>query len=165
LTVTEREPLCDIKAQLAALVDPAHPKRAVWVSGKAPAIPVHGLPPRLYLAAGTLIASREDGARLLADPSEEVLSRILGYVESKAMALAASLPSEPLIVQARTADAVVLEMLTSVLSLRDAATRCRAYGDVHIVTMGAALKRRQRLIAEEERECQKAPRSRGSRIS
>jgi hypothetical protein len=32
LRPTEPEPLCDVQAQLAALRNPAHPKRAVWVS-------------------------------------------------------------------------------------------------------------------------------------
>jgi hypothetical protein len=152
LTQTEREPVSDIEAQLAALRDPDHPKRAVWISGKAPAIPVQGLPPRLYLDAGTLIASREDGARLLADPTEETLSQLLGYVESKTEAIAGSLPSEPLVVQARDQnDAVVLEMLSSLGRFREAAIRAGTQGKVCIMTMTACLNRRQRLIAEEAR--------------
>jgi Asp/Glu/hydantoin racemase len=109
----------------------------------------------LYLPGmGTLYGSEEDCARLAADPSEETLSEILGYVESKAEAIAAAAPHEPLVVQARDGqDRVVHEMLTS--SVRYAATTARAYGKVSIMTMSACLKRRQRLIDEEARDAKR----------
>lgn len=108
--------------------------------------------PRELLAAGMLVASTEDCARLAADPTEETLAEILGYVVSKAAALAASLPHPPLVIQARDPhDCVVLEMLAGPGQVREAARRCAEYGRVALMTMEACLKRRQRLIGQETR--------------
>ena len=156
LTATDREPLCDIAAQYAALVNPEHPKTALWVSHGTglPELGEHGLLIGRFFA-GILIASRRDIELLQAEPTEEQLSRILGYVESKTEALAASLPSEPLIVQARIGNAVVLEMLSGPTRFREAATRCREHGDVHVMTMSGCLHRRHRLILEEARDAKR----------
>lgn len=153
LTPTEPEPKCDVYAQISALIDPDHPKHAVWISLGTPFAMVEDDDlASLYVPdVGVLYGRMEDCARLAADPTEETLAEILGYEESKAAALAASLPHEPLVVQARDQnDCVVLEMLASLHRLRAASTRCAQCGRVHVMTMEACLKRRQRLIEEEK---------------
>jgi hypothetical protein len=149
---TEREPTGDLLAQFAAYTDPEHPKGAVWVSRGGEIPPWPGMGHMYNFAAGFLWTDPERAELLRADPSEEMLSQILGYVESKAEALTGSLPAEPLVVQARDAnDGVVIEMLSSVGRFREAAIRAGTHGKVHIMTMSACLNRRQRLIAEEVR--------------
>jgi hypothetical protein len=145
------------------MLDPEHPKRAVWISRGTDIPPfASGDCWAADMGSGVLFSRAwEDTKRLRLDPSEETLASILGYVESKAEAIAAAAPHEPLVVQARDGqDRVVHEMLTS--SVRYAAAATRAYGKVSIMTMSACLKRRRRLIDEEARAAA-ARRSAGQR--
>jgi hypothetical protein len=152
LSPTEPEPLCDIMAQLAALLDPAHPKRAVWVSiGTLPvlmAAPFMGIH-RLDLDAGTLYASEHDCGRLADDPSEETLSVILGYTEPKSGIIAQPAVWWP-VVQARDAQGcVVWEQIASWQRVDEAMAHAGRYGRRAVCTMDEVLQRRARLIAEE----------------
>ena len=149
LKPTAREPLYDLKAQIAALLDPRHPKRAVWMSGKT-IVFWPGLPRRLYLDAGVLIASERDCRRLEDDPSEETLADILDYVVPKSAVI--HLPTEMLCVaQARDAkDNVILEMMVNFGRLDAALARCRVYGEPIWLTVADCLTRRLMLIAEED---------------
>jgi hypothetical protein len=88
LARTYPEPAGDIAAQMAALVDSLHPKRAVWVSAGTVVGAVFGAVPRLSLPAGTLYARLGDLDALVAEPSLEMLARILDYVECRSPALA-----------------------------------------------------------------------------
>ena len=150
LQLTGREPLCDLKAQIAALIDPRHPKRAVWIAGEAPKLPTAGLPPRLYLDTGTLIASAHDCGRLEDDPCEEVLADLLDYVVAKSVVI--HLPTEMLcVVQARDANAnVVLEMVVDETRVGEATRRCALFGAPTVMTIADCLTRRLMLIAEED---------------
>lgn len=145
---TTPEPRGDIEAQLAALVDPDHPKRAVWVSKGSP-VPLEA-PQSIFfieLPAGRLYAAPSVIGRLLADPSQEMLAQILGYLECKTDLRAGELP----VVQALNEGGwVVWETASSwewVGAAKDIASR---YGTrVRVVTMAACQERRARLIAEE----------------
>ena len=156
LKPTAREPLCDLKAQIAALLDPRHPKRAVWISGLQIADLTAAFPvPILYReyivsGAGVLIASEHDCGRLEDDPSEETLADILDYVVPKSAVI--HLPTEVLcVVQARDAkDNVVLEMLVDEYRLDAAARRCALFGKPVVMTVDDCLTRRLTLIAEED---------------
>lgn len=153
ITPTECEPLCDIKAQLRALMDPDHPKRAVWLSlcnaQKFDLMLCPGLR-RLDLEAGTLYASEHDCGRLMDDPSEETLSQILDYTEAKSGIQHQSAAWWP-VVQARDAERhVVWEQVASWGRVGEAMRRAVLYGRLAVLTMDEVLARRKRLIAEEE---------------
>jgi hypothetical protein len=168
ITPTEPEPACDIKAQLVALGDPAHPKHAVWIAiGTTIPIPL-GLVDvcATSVAGGTLFAREwEDCQRLLDDPSEETLSIILDYTEPKGGIITQPAVWWP-VVQARDArGCVVWEQISSWQRVRAAMTRAERYGRLAVCTMDEVLRRRARLIAEEKGQCQKAPRSNRSKAS
>jgi hypothetical protein len=76
LARTYPEPVGDIAAQMAALVDPDHPKRAVWVSAGTVVGAVVGAVLRLSLPAGTLYARLGDLDALVAEPSLETLASL-----------------------------------------------------------------------------------------
>jgi hypothetical protein len=155
LARTYPEPAGDIAAQMAALVDPLHPKRAVWVSAGT-VVGVVGAVPRLSLPAGTLYARLGDLDALVAEPSLETLARILDYVECRSPALAGffQLP----VVQALSPDGwVVQEQLVGWGRVGEARRRARAYGRVRVVSVGGCLGRRARLLAAEGRSMRNAP--------
>jgi hypothetical protein len=152
LSPTAPEPLCDIRAQVAALRDPAHPKRAVWVSYSNPvAMPLDcddWIKPFHMPHVGTLYASEHDCGRLADDPSEEMLSIILDYIEPKSGIIAQPAVWWP-VVQARDAqDCVVWEQLSSWQRVAQATARARLYGRLAICTMDECCQRRARLIAQ-----------------
>jgi hypothetical protein len=163
ISPTAPEPLCDIRAQLAALGDPAHPKRAVWVArGTTIPIPL-GLVDvcAVSVAGGTLFARDwEDCQYLLDDPSDETLATILGYIEPKSEIIAQPAVWWP-VVQARNVQGcVVWEQLSSWQRVAQTTERARLYGRLAVCTMDECTQRRVRLIAAEEKDsCQKAPRS------
>ena len=153
ISPTAPEPLCDIRAQLAALRDPAHPKRAVWLArGTTIPIPL-GLVDvcAVSVAGGTLFAREwDDCQRLADDPSDEMLATILDYIEPKSGIIAQPAVWWP-VVQARDAQGcVVWEQLSSWQHVGRATARARLYGRLAICTMGECRQRRARLIAEEE---------------
>src|SRR5215471_8476662 len=141
---TTPEPSIDIECQLAALLDPLHPKRALWVS-RGTRLP-SWLPavPRVELPAGVLFATTDLCRRLQRSPCEEELAAILDYVEPKS----ALYGLQPIMVQARIGQAVVHEMAVSWSRLEEAISRARAYAcDKSVVTLSLAqcLERRARL--------------------
>jgi hypothetical protein len=148
LARTYPEPSGDIAAQIGALVDPGHPKRAVWVSAGTVVGVVVGAVPRLSLPAGTLYARLGDLDALVAEPSLETLARILDYVECRSPGLSGffQLP----VVQALSPDGwVVQEQLVSWGRVGEARRRASAYGGVRVVSVGGCLARRRDLIARE----------------
>jgi hypothetical protein len=153
ISPTEPEPWRDIEAQFAALLDPLHPKRAVWVSRGTLYRPPPDIP-CLALDAGTFYANPERLAELRAEPSEEVLARLLDYVECKS-----ALKGEVPVVQARSEGGwVVHEMASSWGKIGLARARAAPYGEVRVLSLAAVRARRMRLIAE-EKGCQKEARS------
>lgn len=171
---TEPEPLCDIEAQLTALRDPAHPKRAVWVSG-SPGIrenPRPGASPAsrgnpdygasshplrenpicgaLHLPVGTLYGSPAILAALAAHPDDETLARLLDYIEPKSALGAGLWP----VVQALNRDGcVIFEAVSSWRRIAEARARAQCFvsrgGTVRVVSIEASLERRRMLIAQE----------------
>lgn len=114
------EPASDIRAQIAALLDPAHPKIAVYaVPANEKDIP-DGLPPYV------LSIKREEGTLLTTDPrraalfgrraDDAAMAWLLGYPEDKGRVVArcGGDPNLAIAVQARTREgAVVTEAFTS----------------------------------------------------
>lgn len=138
ISSTIPEPTVDIAAQVAAMLDDAHPKKAVWVSAGSgcPELPeyVHRLP----LFSGTLLARDEsDCERLRDDPRDETLAFILGYIEPKS-----AIVGNPIVVQARKDSAVVLDMACSLCRVTEAMDTAERYGDVVLTTPKWALLRR-----------------------
>jgi len=132
-------------AQTRALLDPRHPKRAMWLSVWTPTPPIR---PSLVLPTGGFYGSVADCRRLEADPSDEQLAAILGYVEPKSM-----LRGYPLAVQARdTAGCVISEMLSSPSRLPDAVDALAGHGSIVVVTMEEVLARRLALAVKERRD-------------
>lgn len=157
ITLTEREPRCDIEAQFRALIDPDHPKRAVWISLGTP---IHVLAQfavadgvyRLDTHWGTFFGSEHACGRLEDEPTEEMLSKLLDYTEPKSWILLAPALWYP-VVQARDdKDCVVWEQVSSWERLTQAIERARLYGTLEIMTIGETHRRRLRLIAKEERD-------------
>lgn len=147
LEPTYPEPRRDIEAQFAALADPAHPKRSVWVSAGtswAPDLPC------LCLPAGRFYAAARLRAELLADPTRETLARLLDYIECRDAIRGGGL-TVPVVQALDPAGWVVLEMLSSWEKVGLARGRAQTYGEVRIVSSAACFLRRRRLIAEEAR--------------
>jgi hypothetical protein len=147
LVWTYPEPLGDIAAQLAALVDPAHPKRGVWVCRGTPMPRALDIA-RLATPMGWLYGSPRLLRRLAADPSEENLAEILDYVEPKSSVKGGEMP----IVQAFDRNGwVVHEQLVSWSRVGEARRRAAGYGRVRVVSRLGCLERRRWLIAREGR--------------
>lgn len=148
------EPKADIAAQIRALLDEEHPKRAVFVAaGNERAIPKN-------IPVAVSIVRRGEGVLLTRDQRLAVLVRsaailrdsdlalILGYSETKASALASG---APIGVQARDRDGyVVTEMIASPQRLDDAVAALSRHGVVTVLSPLDMQRRRQRLIGEEE---------------
>jgi hypothetical protein len=150
LARTYPEPAGDIAAQIGALVDPGHPKRALWVSlgTRTPMVPVFDDLARVTTPVGWLYAAPRLLRWFKAAPSLETLARILDYVECRSPALAGffQLP----VVQALSPDGwVVQEQLVSWGRVGEARRRASAYGGVRVVSVGGCLARRRDLIARE----------------
>ena len=147
-----REPAIDIAAQFDALVNPEHPKNAMWVTRGTPLpdLECHGLESADF-AAGVLIAGPLDIVRLRADPCEEMLADILDYVVPKS-ALVGVQEASLLVAQARhpASGAVILEMSIDLHRVKTAVHRCHDYGEPVVMSMADCLARRARLIAAEE---------------
>lgn len=149
ISPTEAEPLCDIAAQISALFDPLHPKRAVWISDGTEFVMVEDadLDSLTLPGKGTLYASAHDCGRLADDPSEELLAALLDYTEPKSGIIAQPAVWWP-VVQARDrAGCVVWEQIASWQRIREAVERARLYGQPGVYTMDTVRHRRARLIA------------------
>lgn len=140
ITRTMPEPRCDIEAQLRALIDPAHPKDAVWIArgGWWPDLPYPEL----------AIYERDEGILLTKEPryvnwlylvpSDETLAAILGYRQPKS-----TIEGFGYIVQAyNPEDAVVTEMLVDENHLDEAKRTLEAHGRVIVTDILSALNRR-----------------------
>lgn len=152
LRSTEPEPLCDIEAQFAALLDPQHPKCAVWLSGATPRPRLVNAYTQLFLAlpAGTLYATEALYLdRLIEEPTEEVLSELLGYIEPKSAVMAKPAAWYPVIQARNRQGGVVWEQLASWERLGEALRRAAQYGFVAVLTLDEVIRRRLRLIALE----------------
>jgi hypothetical protein len=148
LARTYPEPAGDIAAQMAALVDPLHPKRAVWVSLGTPLVPVFDDLARVTTPVGWLYAAPRLLRWFKAAPSLETLARILDYVECRSPALAGFFQL-PVVQALSPAGWVVQEQLVSWGRVGEARARARAYGRVRVVSVGGCIGRRRRLLAEE----------------
>ena len=140
------EPACDVAAQLRALDDPMHPKDAVWIARGTVMPEIRGAIV-LSTADGVLLTTSRQKAELFtADPSDDTLAVILGYVEPKSRLIGPGL-----VVQARDAtDSVVLEMGVSLARMPVAIEIAQRYGDVRVVSLPAALIRRLDLLRLEK---------------
>lgn len=149
---TTPEPAADIRAQLATLADPANPKDAVFV---AAGTPLGAIPPNAtthYRPEGVLITTNPaKGRAYMTGPFDDAkLAQILGYPESKAQALAGSVPQgeAPTMVQGTDAAGnVVHESVASPAGVPAAAAAAEsvatpAGGRVRVVDPVAAQVRR-----------------------
>jgi hypothetical protein len=140
---TWAEPFCDVVAQARALLDPSHPKMTMWLSAgtRTPS----WILPSLVLPTGVFYGSAHACRGLEADPSDETLARLLGYIEAKS-----AIRGCGLIAQARDADGcVVSEMAFSPPRMAEAIAALRGHGAVFVTSIEAALGRRAALIAKE----------------
>ncbi len=134
LAATYPEPRGDLRAQFAVLDDPAHPKRAVWVSwGSVGNDRADGF---VIPRVGTLYASEDDCGRLADDPSLEMLAKILDYVECRSPGLSGFFQL-PVVQALSPAGWVVQEQLVSWGRVGEARRRASAYGGVRVVSVAA----------------------------
>jgi hypothetical protein len=148
LARTYPEPAGDIAAQFGALVDPDHPKRAVWVSLGTPMVPVFDDLARVTTPVGWLYAAPRLLRWFKAAPSLETLARILDYVECRSPGLSGFFQL-PVVQALDPCGWVVQEQLVSWGRVGEARRRAAAYGGVRVVSVGGCLARRRDLIARE----------------
>jgi len=152
LAPTRREPQRDIEAQFAALIDPKHPKKTMWVSLGTPIPDMAGYDglEAVNFGAGVLIAGHEDVLALQQHPCEEVLAMLLGLVAPKS-SFAHRQEQDLFVAQARhpVSGAVILEMVIDNTRIRSAISRCRRYGEPVVLTMADCLRRRATLLMME----------------
>jgi hypothetical protein len=147
---TLREPLCDIRAQFLALLDPAHPKDAMWISDGTPC-PITENPRIIYIPTqgGVFLTNNPAKAEYfrLTRGSEGTLAAALGYVVSKSELD----PSNAVMVQATDlGGAVITEMACGKEDLQRAVEVLRGHGRVSIVSIIATLARRAMLVEQED---------------
>lgn len=132
------EPMRDIAAQIGALHDPAHPKRAVYIApGK---VRVYQRDEGALLTDDAALAARFMKAEL----SDDDMAAILGYPETKASVIASD---RCLIVQARNAAGdVITEAAASAERMFETVRALFAHvppgGVLRLCGADAALKRR-----------------------
>ena len=139
ISKTLPEPAVDVAAQMKALRDPTHPKDAVWIAAGTTLLGgIEGLI-GMSVPEGVLLTTSHDKAkRFQADPSDETLAEILGYVEPKSVIAGA-----PYVVQACDQDgAVVLEMAASANTVSAALSIAGRHGEVRVMSLPDALARR-----------------------
>lgn len=146
LSAHVREPMRDIQAQIAALIDPQHPKKAVFL---APGnLPDH-LPDVLAIhrPEGTLLTENEALAHLYrsANPlTDDLMAEILGYPEPKS---SVCFDPYPLVVQALDMNGcVITEAASSHAHSAETITELQRHvpkgGRLNITTLTDALNRR-----------------------
>ena len=154
--MTEPEPPGDIRAQLAAVLDPAHPKLAAYLvpeDAKGLTIPEEGIP-------GLIIVRRDEGVLVTTSASlaemfrqavdEATMALILGYPEPKDLVAERSPRPAGLharVVQARTRSGhVVTEACCSGVGLLPTVTELSRHvppgGELVILSPVAAVARR-----------------------
>lgn len=149
------EPACDIEAQIEALLDPDHPKTAVFLSleNDVPELPEHVRV--LTGEGGILLTTDEAKAVAFSKPNltDADMAEILGYPESKGDV---ALAGDYVAVQALDSlGRVVTEMAASVLNIRRAIAfiekHIPAGGELAILNPWAALSRRVKLVREQQK--------------
>lgn len=90
MTRPDPEPPGDIRAQLAAVLDPAHPKQACFMvpeDARNLTIPEGGLPPGIFTVRredGVLLTTDRHRARMFEQSADDItMAQILGYPEDK----------------------------------------------------------------------------------
>lgn len=154
--MTEPEPPGDIRAQLAAVLDPAHPKLACYLvpeDAKGLAIPEEGIPGLIVVrrAEGVLVTVEDWRAELFRQAADEpTMALILGYPEDKDQVAERSPRPAGLharVVQARTRSGhVVTEACCSGIGLLPTVAELQRHvppgGDLVITSPVAAVARR-----------------------
>jgi hypothetical protein len=148
------EPACDILAQIAALIDPGHPKTAMFAApGNASGA----------WARGVMRAERREGVLLTADiekmnaftscamPDDAGMARILGYPEPKDAARAACTESWLRVVQAcdHWQSNVITEALCSPGWFDRTCNALIPHGVLRVLTVEQTLARRLALRCKE----------------
>ena len=145
------EPTADVRAQIAAMLDPRHPKKAALV------VPGNEVPAvedviRVERSSGTLLTRDPVRAAAFADGHEHdaTMAWILGYPEPKDAALAACPEAWLRVVQACDWQGnVITEALCSPGWLDRTGVALRRHGDVRLLTVPEALGRRFALRCDE----------------
>lgn len=143
------EPSCDVRAQIAALVDIKHPKKAVFlVPENRLDIPVDtdGVVERYDRLEGTLLTNDPVRIELFKARVDDVaMAWILGYPQDKAAVVKACNgdPLRAIAVQARTPDgAIVTEVFVSPARVEGAKEHLAAHGMIVTLTATEAIARR-----------------------
>jgi hypothetical protein len=147
------EPASDVRAQIAALLDPAHPKVAVFVSpwnvADLPDVPFSM---KLIRGEGVLVTEKPEKMRIFAawPLDDDKMALILGYPESKTAALGACPPGYLRVVQARDRQgSVITEALCSPLWLEPTQKALAPHGDLVVMMPAQVVWRRIALRTEE----------------
>jgi hypothetical protein len=134
------EPRRDIAAQIAAMLDPDHPKDAVFIAaGNEDALSVVVRPEGVLLTT-----DQRKAAAFRAGVDDVGMARILGYPEAK---LAAILGGDPCLVQVRDRDgSVVQEAVSSAAKAAATADALAHYrpegGSIIVLSPADAMRRR-----------------------
>jgi hypothetical protein len=143
ISATLPEPVCDVVAQLRALLDPRHPKDTVWLARGTVAPDAIGGIERVAVADGVLFtASREKARHFRQYPTDETLAEALGYIVPKRYI-------SPPVAVVRAVDGegrVITEMVCAVADAERALMALYGHGMAEITTVAAALMRRVRLL-------------------
>lgn len=160
ISPTEAEPLCDIEAQIEALLKPEHPKEALWISDGTEFVMIEAVGPAAGLhcldlpGMGTFYGTEHACGRLEDEPTEERLAELLGYIEPKSQIIARPAVWWP-VVQAHAFGGVVWEQISSWEQLGWVMRRAIEYGSPKVMTMDEVLHRRKRLIEAEKRNAKR----------
>lgn len=140
------EPLCDIEAQLDAVLDPAHPKQSMWIAAGTPR--PNAMMPLFHIRMdeGMLISRRlQDILIVSRERHDAALAYALGYLEPKWDA-----GVNAVVVRALNDDGcVITEMAVSPDRAGEAYHIVKAHGTPELTTIAAALERRRILCASE----------------
>lgn len=146
ISPTLPEPRCDIEAQFRAVVNPRHPKQAMWI-GAGTVWPRGWGGGHICLFREGVLMSRhfEDVVMLRSTPDDRTLADILGYLEPKWSA-----GGQAVVVRALDGDGcVVTEMAVSPKRAGEAYALVKHHGEPELTTIPAVLERRRILCAAE----------------
>jgi hypothetical protein len=132
------------------LVDPAHPKDAVWLSNTTPppAIALSGLRMiAIELPSGVLFTTNPAKAEYFRlDPTEDRLSDVLGYIKPKSKL---NLDDAVIVQAVDLNNNVITEMLVDLEDVNQARQILRNHGIIKIQTIEQVLARRITLTLQE----------------
>jgi hypothetical protein len=141
ISLSSPEPLCDVAAQVRALLDPAHPKDAVWLA-RGTVVPGGIDAERVDLPEGVLFTTNQAKARYLRMfPTDEALALVLGYLEPKSTVVCPA-------VVVRAADeegSIITEMACNAARIDAATAMLMSHGRVSITDVHSSLARRAEL--------------------